>query len=69
MVTYAEAFSLFINELRDAAKNKNIVLQVDSINFASQMFSRTCQSSGIPNTSKIKESARQFIEKLAAYDS
>lgn len=69
MMTYAEAFSLFIDQLRFFAKSKNIVLGVDSINFASQMFSRTCRSSGIPNTSTIKESARQFIEKLAAYDS
>ncbi|MGL5064251.1 MAG: hypothetical protein ACRC62_30055 [Microcoleus sp.] len=69
MMTYTEAFSFFLAELRTKAASKNIVLDTSAINCASQIFADTCKASGIPAMPEIKESANYFVENLVQYDS
>jgi predicted transcriptional regulator len=54
----------FIFELRNAAKDKNIILEVDAINRAVQKFQLTCIKYGVPNNATISETAKRYIEFL-----
>jgi hypothetical protein len=60
----SEAFQLFLQELRSQAQQKGIVLQVDAVNFVSDVFRRTVRSNGVPNAATIKAVAKQWIEQL-----
>ena len=63
-MTYSEAFSLFLSEIRKEARLQGIYLHASAINFASDVFKKAVQSKGIPNAATIEEIAKRWVARL-----